>query len=128
MRFLANENFPINSIKVLRESGYDVISVSEDLPSVKDFEVLLYAQQKKCIVLTFDRDYGELIYRHGFFAYGVVYFRFDSEYPEEPAERLLKILDLGEIELLDKFTVVERDRIRQRKIGGLTNDRYSKNL
>ena len=122
MRFLANENFPTNSIKILRESGYDVISVSEDFPSVKDFEVLLYAQQKRCIVLTFDRDYGELIYHYGFFAYGVVYFRFDSEYPEEPAERLLKILDLGEIELLDKFTVVERDRIRQRKIGGLTND------
>jgi predicted nuclease of predicted toxin-antitoxin system len=122
MRFLANENFPIKSIKVLRKYGYDVISVSEDFPSVEDSEVILYAQQKRCVILTFDRDYGELIYHYGFFAFGVVYFRFEPEYPEEPAEQLLKILDLGEIELLNKFTVVERDRIRQRKIGGLTND------
>jgi predicted nuclease of predicted toxin-antitoxin system len=122
MRFLANENFPIKSIKVLRKYGYDVISVSEDFPSVEDSEVILYAQQKRCVILTFDRDYGELIYHYGFFAFGVVYFRFEPEYPEEPAEQLLKILDLGEIELLNKFTVVERDRIRQRKIGGHTND------
>jgi predicted nuclease of predicted toxin-antitoxin system len=122
MRFLADENFPINSIKVLRESGYDIVSVSEDFPSVEDSEVLLYAQRERCFILTFDRDYGELVYHYGFFAFGVVYFRFKPEYPEEPAEWLLKILDLGEIELLDKFTVVERDRIRQRKIGGHTND------
>jgi len=118
MRFLANENFPYPSIRILRESGYDVGSVFEKIRGAKDSEVLLYAQKENRIILTFDRDYGELIYHYGFFAYGVVYFRFEPEYPEEPAERLLKILDLGEIELLDKFTVVERDRIRQRKIGG----------
>lgn len=122
MRFLANENFPITSIKVLRRYGYDVISVSEDFPSIEDSEILLYSQQEKCIILTFDRDYGELIYHYRFFSLGVVYFRFQPEYPEEPAEQLLQILNLGEIEILNKFTVVERDRIRQRKIGGLTND------
>jgi len=119
MRFLANENFPTTSIQILRKHGHDVISVSEDFPSVEDSEVLLFAQQEVRIVLTFDRDYGELIYHYGFFAYGVVYFRFDSERPEEPSERLLEILNLGEIELLNRFTVVERDRIRQRKIGGI---------
>ena len=102
MRFLANENFPTYpSIRILRESGYDVSSVSEEIRGAKDFEVLLHAQKNDRIVLTFDRDYGELIYHYGFFAYGVVYFRFDPEYPEEPAEQLLKILDLGEIELFE---------------------------
>ncbi|MEK7397985.1 MAG: DUF5615 family PIN-like protein [Candidatus Poribacteria bacterium] len=86
----------------------------EEIRGAKDFEVLSHAQKDNRIILTFDRDYGELIYHYGFFAFGVVYFRFKPEYPEEPAERLLKILDLGEIELLNKFTVIERDRIRQR--------------
>jgi predicted nuclease of predicted toxin-antitoxin system len=119
MRFLANENFPYPSLRILRESGYDVGSVFEEIRGAKDFEVLSLAQKDDRIILTFDRDYGELIYHYGLFAYGVVYFRFDPEYPEEPAEQLIKILDLGEIELFDKFTVLERDRIRQRKIGGL---------
>jgi len=122
MQFLANENFPRPSIRILRESGYDISSVFEEIRGAKDFEVLSHAQKDNRIILTFDRDYGELIYHYGFFAFGVVYFRFEPEYPEEPAEQLLKILALGEIELLNKFTVIERDRIRQRKIGGLTND------
>jgi len=45
------------------------------------------------VILTFDRDYGELIYRHRLpVPPGVVYFRYDPLSPEEPAEHLLTLL------------------------------------
>ena len=123
MDFLANENFPLSSIRLMRNAGYDVASVIEDTPGAKDHEILKRAHEEIRIVLTFDRDYGELIYRRkSFTPTGVVYFRFDPFTPEEPAEILLNILKTGKVEILGKFTVVERGRIRQkvlRKIAGV---------
>jgi len=36
MKFLANENFPFPSIKFLRNKGFDVISISEELSGISD--------------------------------------------------------------------------------------------
>ena len=117
MDFLANENFPVFSTRLLRDSGYNVASVIEDTPGAKDQDILKRAHEQSLIVLTFDRDYGELIYRYkSFVPAGVVYFRFDPHTPEEPAEILVNILDKGKVSILGKFTVVERDRIRQRTL------------
>ena len=117
MDFLANENFPLVSIQLLRKVGHNVRSVAEDMPGSKDREVLRYASESKLVILTFDRDYGDLIYRHTMSASaGVVYFRFAPASPEEPAEMLSTIIEKGQPALSGRFTVVERGRIRQRKI------------
>ncbi len=47
---------------------------------------------------------------------GVVLFRFTPKYPEEPAEILLSILEREEIELPGKFTVIDRNKVRQRSL------------
>jgi len=43
MRFLANENFPLLSVRLLRQAGYDVASMTEDSPGMEDSEVLTRA-------------------------------------------------------------------------------------
>jgi len=117
MDFLANENFPLFSIKLLRNAGHNVASVIEETPGAKDLDILKRARRENRIVLTFDRDYGELIYRHrSFIPGGIVYFRFDPSTPEEPAKILSKILKEGKVSLLGKFTVIAIDRIRQRTL------------
>ena len=58
MKFLANENFPSPSIKILRESGYEVVSIAEDFSRISDEEVLQKAVSENFIILTFYRDYG----------------------------------------------------------------------
>ena len=98
MRFLANENFPLVSVKRLRAAGHDVASVIEDSPGVKDHQVLARAHEESRIILTFDRDYGDLIYRRKLpMPAGVLYLRFDPVSPEEPAEFIL--LEFGENEV-----------------------------
>lgn len=117
MYFFANENFPMASIRMLRSNNYNVASIIEDSPGSKDYHVLRRAHEENRIILTFDRDYGELIYKHKLFTpAGVIYFRFDPATPEEPAKILLKILDNSKISIVGEFTVVEKGRIRQRAI------------
>ena len=92
-----------------------VASIAEDRPGMKDVDVLKRAIKSKSIILTFDRDYGELIFKYPkLIPQGLVYFRFDPSTPEEPALILLKLLKQKEIDLLKHFTVIEDDRIRQR--------------
>jgi len=115
MDFLANENFPVFSIRLLRNAGHNVASVLEDTSGARDSEVLRRGHEESRIILTFDRDYGELIYRHkSIVPAGLVFFRFDPATPGEPAEILLEIIEKDKITLMGKFTVIERERIRQR--------------
>ena len=117
MRFLANENFPLPSVRLLRQAGYDVASVTEDSPGIEDTEVLTRAAIEQRVILTFDRDYGELIYRLKLPSpTGVIYLRFRPHTPEEPATLLLNLLEIEGLQFDERFTVLERDQIRQRPL------------
>ncbi len=63
MRLLINENIPLASVAVLRKAGHDVGSVTEDSPGISDETVMQRAHAEDRIVVTFDRDYGELVFR-----------------------------------------------------------------
>ncbi len=117
MRFLANENFPLPSVRLLRQAGYDVAFVTEDSPGIEDTEVLTRAANEKWVILTFDRDYGELIYRFRLPSpTGVIYLRFCPHTSEEPATLLLNLLQIEGLQFEERFTVVERNQIRQRSL------------
>lgn len=117
MKFLANENFPLDSVYLLRRAGHRVLSVSEENAGMQDIDILKEAVKTKSIVLTFDRDYGELIFKHPkLLPTGLVYFRFDPATPEEPALILLNTLMQRSVHLPKHFTVIEESRIRQRTL------------
>ena len=117
MRFLANENMPLPSVKRLREAQHDVTAVAETAPGAKDADIMALAAREGRVILTFDRDYGELIYRLALAApLGIVYFRLHPSSPQEPADLLLQLLADGKLPLEHKFTVVERSTVRQRPL------------
>lgn len=117
MDFLANENFPLLSVRLLREAGHRIVSIIQEAPGGKDEDILKRAHTERLIILTFDRDYGELLYRHQALPpAGVVYFRFAPATPSEPAEIVLNVMDKADLSVIGKFTIVERGRIRQRSL------------
>lgn len=59
---LANENWPQPSLRALQAAGFDVQAVAELMPRASDLKVLQHAAQTGRWVLTFDRDYGELVF------------------------------------------------------------------
>lgn len=115
-RLLVNENFPRASILKLRSAGHDVTSVMEESPGLLDEDVLAWAVRESRWLVTFDRDYGELIFARRRHAPPVVlYLRITDPAPEEPADLLLSLL-LAPAALAGRFVVIDRDGIRKRPI------------
>lgn len=90
---LANENFPAPAIRKLRAAGVDVVAVSEVMPSVSDKAVLEYARREQRWIVTFDRDYGDLIFREGLLPPpAILFFRQEPYPPDRPADLVLAML------------------------------------
>jgi predicted nuclease of predicted toxin-antitoxin system len=112
LRLLANENFPGAAVEALRARGHDVAWVRLDAPGSDDREVLHRAVVEARILLTFDKDFGELAFRMGLpAACGVVLFRMAPRSPAYVAERAVAVLD-SRSDWAGRFSVVEEDRIR----------------
>ena len=117
MKFLVNENVPVASVVLLRQRGMDVTYVAEDFPSEADTAIMQTAHNQDRIIITFDRDYGELIFKRlQPVPAGILFLRFDPTYPTEPGEIVLNLIESKSISLLGRFTVVERDKLRQRPL------------
>ena len=113
--FLANENIPSASVRLLRQMGFAIVAVAESFPGATDEAVLDHAAKNQMILLTFDRDYSGVIYERQLPPpLAIIYFRFTPSAPEEAAEMLMELLKEEEIILNGRFTVIERGRIRQR--------------
>ncbi len=116
MKLLANENFPLLSVNVLRELGYDIKAIGEDDQSILDKQVLEIAVKEKRLILTFDKDYGELIFRYGLKPpAGVIFLRLDKYTPEKPGKIIHKLLSDKTLKTEKKLTVYDGKTIRQRK-------------
>jgi len=117
IKFLANENFPISSVKIIKEKGIDIVRVGDEFFGITDEEVIHFANSENRIILTFDSDYGELIFKKGFhISNGVVYFRWSIFNASEPGDYLLFLIDKNEINFNNRFTVIDRNNIRQKNI------------
>lgn len=116
MNLLANENFPKASVIALREYGYNVLSIGEDNPSITDHEVVAIAIQEERLILTFDRDYGELVFKKGLKPpKGVIYLRIEDFTPAEPADIIHKLIQSKKFSFEQHLTVVDNNFVRQRK-------------
>jgi predicted nuclease of predicted toxin-antitoxin system len=113
--FLANENFPKPSITLLRNNGIEIKSIQEEFPGISDEVVMNIATEANLIILTFDSDYGELIFKYSKMnPPSIVYFREKGLDPLFAGNLLLKILSNSNLSLLNAFTVAEEKNIRQR--------------
>ena len=111
---LANENWPRPSLLALRAAGLDVESVGERMPAASDLEVLQYAAQSSRWVLTFDRDYGELVFaRRAPQPPTIIYLRQGRFPPDWPAQAVLGLVPQadwtqGHLVVVDGRTVRRR--------------------
>ncbi len=96
MKLLADENLHPLVVARLREAGHDVEYVRETAPGAKDAEILARPDIGTCLLLTYDRDFGDLIFSRGLPAPGaILYIRLNRTQPEAIASRLLDILRSG---------------------------------
>ena len=118
LRLLANENFPGEAVEALRERGHDIRWMRADLPDSKDPVVLGRAQAETRILLTCDKDFGELAFRFGLPARsGIVLFRVAMPSAARFAELAVAALE-GRSDWMGHFSVIEEWRIRMTPLPG----------
>ncbi len=116
MRFLANENFPLDAVEALGQNGHDVLWIRVESPGISDREVLSRAQAENRILLTFDKDFGELAFRSRLPAsVGIILFRIRVPSASVVAEKVAKVISLRD-DWYGHFTVIEEDKIRMRDL------------
>jgi predicted nuclease of predicted toxin-antitoxin system len=112
MRILANENFPGDAVAALREQGHDVAWVRTDAPGSSDRNVLARAQAEDRLIITFDKDFGELAFRRGLpSSSGIILFRIAPRSPEVVVRFAVLALE-ARTNWGGHFSVVEENRIR----------------
>jgi hypothetical protein len=117
MRFLADENFPQSAVAALRSLGHDVTWVRSDAPGTADRDVLRWAIGEDRVLLTFDKDFGELA--RGVSpppSCGIALFRVPTPRGKEPGCQLAALID-SRRDWNGHFSIVEPGRVRMRRLG-----------
>lgn len=117
MNLIANENFPLETTLLLRNVGYDVLAIVADFSGISDEEVMELAIETKRLILTFDRDYGDLIFRKNMKPEkGVLYSRFkEMPTPGELFKIMIVLRENQDLNFDNCLTVVNPNQVRQRK-------------
>jgi predicted nuclease of predicted toxin-antitoxin system len=122
LRFLANENIAGPVVAALRAAGHDVLWIKESMPGAQDPVVLAHAQTEQRIVVTIDKDFGELAFRSRLPAQcGVVLIRLDWKDPDSDNRVVVTALTSRE-DWAGNFAVIERDRVRIRPLPRVDDD------
>jgi hypothetical protein len=117
MRFLANENFPRAAVAALAAAGHDIVWVRIAAPGMTDPDVLAWAAREGRILLTFDKDFGELARGSALPpACGVVLLRTPMPKPGDAGQRLADLITARD-DWVGCFSVIEYGRVRMRPLG-----------
>lgn len=112
MRLLAHENFPHDAVDALRKNGHDVAWIREDARGSIDEQVLARAQEEGRILVTFDKDFGELAFHAKLPArIGIILFRIIPRSPQHIAKVAVQALE-SRTDWEGHFSVIEDQRIR----------------
>ncbi|HSZ59924.1 MAG TPA: DUF5615 family PIN-like protein [Tepidisphaeraceae bacterium] len=120
MRYLANENVAPSVIRRLRDAGHDVLSVKETIVGAADPAILARAVAEDRVLVTFDKDFGELAFRSHLPANcGVILFRIEPRGRDEHVRRVFETIQSRQDWAGAFWTVTDR-RIRRRPLPGGT--------
>jgi predicted nuclease of predicted toxin-antitoxin system len=112
VRFLADENCDSEIVRSLHRDGHDVLSVSAIHPRAEDAEVIELAVRDKRILLTEDKDFGQLVYAHGAEGLGVIFLRYPTSARRQIASDVMQLVKQHGEKLVGCFVTVQPGRVR----------------
>jgi predicted nuclease of predicted toxin-antitoxin system len=111
--FLADENIDHAIVSRLRDDGHDVVWVAELAPGLPDADVLAMATSQNRVVVTADKDFGELLFRRQMVG-AVVLVRLLGMEPNRKASIVADAVRLHGQEMENAFTVISPTSVRIR--------------
>ena len=118
MNFAADENVDSSIVAARRAAGHGVWYVAEESRGIGDDEVLSRAQSDRAVLITADKDFGELIFRQGKASAGVLLRRLAGASSERRVQLVSGVVDQHGEELVGAFSVLTLRALRIRDAGG----------
>jgi predicted nuclease of predicted toxin-antitoxin system len=119
MRFLADENIPRLLVRALRDLNHDLVAAKESMRGKPDEAILEAAGAEGRVIITQDKDFGELAFRRGLpAASGIVLFRLEGMTRDAAISHMLRVLT-SRSDWEGRFAVVTGKRIRVRALPSL---------
>lgn len=115
MTIVADESVDGLTVEHLRAAGHRVLFIAELEPGINDREVLRRAVEMDAVVVTADKDFGELVFRQGLPHSGVVLIRLAGLSLGERAALVTRSLAEWAEDLREHFAVLDERAIRLRK-------------
>ena len=116
MNLLADEGIDGSIVERLRQDGHEVLYMAEIDAGVPDEEVLRRANEKMALLVTADKDFGEMVFHQNLLSVGgVVLIRLAGLSPERKAELVSKIFQHRGAEFPRAFSVISVGRVRVRQ-------------
>ena len=114
MNLVADESVDQQIVTLLRAEGHAVVYIAEMAPGISDVQVLHLANSDNALLLTHDKDFGELVYRQQLISSGVVLIRLAGLLPEQKAKAVCLVITKHDLELPGAFTVISHGMVRIR--------------
>ncbi len=114
MNFVADESVDQPIVTLLRKEGHTVIAVVEMEPGIPDETVLNLANEQGGILLTGDKDFGELIFRDRRYTFGIILIRLSGLTAKAKAEHVANAIKVHADKLAQTFTVISANNVRIR--------------
>ena len=115
MNLLVDESVGKSIVDELRQNGHNVLYIAEFAPSIDDEAVLNQANLNRALLLTEDKDFGELVFRQGLLHMGVILIRLSGLSIQAKSTSVSTVLANHEDELLEAFSVISPGRVRIRR-------------
>jgi predicted nuclease of predicted toxin-antitoxin system len=115
MVIIADENIDHRLIEILREY-FEVISIYESFRGATDLEIVSMARQKVAMIITEDKDFGEIVFTNEYEHLTVILLRYTFKDKAKFYEVLSVLLQHQALALIGKFTTITPDKIRIREL------------
>lgn len=116
LKFLIDNSSGKKLATALKNQRYDVIYAGDILSDAEDEEVLEKAEKEGRILITNDKDFGELIFRHKKPSSGVILLRLKIDFPNNRIRILGVLIKKFGTRLKKRFIVVSEDKFRIKKL------------
>ncbi|MDA8337366.1 MAG: DUF5615 family PIN-like protein [Peptococcaceae bacterium] len=120
MRVVLDENIAKSVVERLRLDGHTVFHVKEISPGISDQQVIDVAMRESAVIVTEDKDFGDLVFRQNKPVSGVILVRLPGMPSFYKAEMIATVISRYSTKLVDRFSVISRDGLRIRKLSRST--------
>jgi predicted nuclease of predicted toxin-antitoxin system len=115
MRLLADESVDQPIVEALRNATLDVWAVSEQSPGLTDEDVMDLARREDRLLVTADKDFGELVFRLQLVSHGVILLRLFGVSPEQGASIVTDVFSKYMDDFPGNFVVIDLRGVRVRR-------------